>query len=228
MSDYKNICDEKLIFSQNNLRPWGGNNVASHSVSFFYLNMYSAISDFLSRNSVDKSLLVDTSSGGGLLTGKFAGTFDNIIFCEAHPDSIIHAYNFFARKDFLFLRTNYMSLPFANSSVSNLICIDTLERGATHETYVLKEIKRVLNPGGIAVVDFHCRSFKETSIFHYSKDQIVKFLRDTGFGNFKIKKIGYYPTALPFFDSFLIYKIVDFTLGFFFKPMRYLVYIKNE
>jgi SAM-dependent methyltransferase len=226
--DYHAIYNKKINVEADlhDLKPWGGDDYSNYSVNFFYLNLYQKISSFLCNHS--KGDLVDISSGGGRLTEKFSKYFNNLIFCEAHSDSILHAYMKYQGENSLFLRANYLSLPFASKSVDNLLCIDTLERGELHENQVLKEIKRVLALKGLAVVDFHCRSFHNTPIFFYSKKQIRRFLIEAGFSNFKLKGLGYYPSSLPCVNSFSLYLVSDFLLSLFLKPMRYLILIKNE
>jgi hypothetical protein len=57
-------------------------------------------------------------------------------------------------ENMVFVRADYFQPPFRNS-VHRLTCLDTLIRGAWHETMLLGSIQGILAGGGVAVVDFH-------------------------------------------------------------------------
>lgn len=106
-----------------------------------------------------KSNLVfcDLSAGAGYCTFRAAQEYRMIFHCELSLDALVYA-SAKARasrlENVVFVHADYFQPPFRNS-IDHLTCLDTLIRGAWHETRLLRSIQRVLSRSGAAVVDFH-------------------------------------------------------------------------
>jgi SAM-dependent methyltransferase len=111
----------------------------------------------LSRDEPNPLLFADLSAGAGYYTLAYARHFQHVLHCDLSIDSLNYAC-FRARAlgidNIAFLRIDYFQPPF-RSSVSRLICFDTLIRGEAHERLLLRSVKAALAPGGIALLDFH-------------------------------------------------------------------------
>jgi len=135
-----------------------------------------------------------------------------VVHCDLDVGSINYAYELSRRDNLeriLFVRCDYLQLPFASNIFDRIICMDTLERGLSHEIRLLTEILRCLKPGGKVAIDFHN---KFRSLFSASKinsevvgyDQMIS--SEVNLKRYEIKPIGYVPNIVPFEKG---YKFLD-------------------
>ncbi|MHB8499875.1 MAG: class I SAM-dependent methyltransferase [Candidatus Acidiferrales bacterium] len=99
----------------------------------------------------------DLSAGAGYCTFRAAQEYRLVFHCDLSMDALAYA-SAKARashlENIIFVHADYFQPPFRNS-IDHLTCLDTLIRGAWHETKLLRNIQSVLASGGAAVVDFH-------------------------------------------------------------------------
>jgi SAM-dependent methyltransferase len=113
---------------------------------------------FLRKEPCETDLVFcDLSAGAGYCTFSAAQEYGLVFHCDLSMDALAYA-SAKARASRLdkivFVHADYFQPPFRNS-IDHLTCLDTLIRGAWHETKLLKSIQSVLTRRGAAVVDFH-------------------------------------------------------------------------
>jgi ubiquinone/menaquinone biosynthesis C-methylase UbiE len=103
------------------------------------------------------STLCDIAAGAGYYTLAYAQLFRLVLHCDLSVNDLSYA----RRKaqsmgiwNVLFVRADYFAPPFRNS-LDRVLCMDTLIRGAAHESLLLASIAKSLNGDGFALVDFH-------------------------------------------------------------------------
>jgi SAM-dependent methyltransferase len=113
---------------------------------------------FLRNEPCDTNLVFcDLSAGAGYCTFSAAQEYRLVFHCDLSMDALAYASAkaTASRLDnIVFVHADYFQPPFRNS-IDHLTCLDTLIRGAWHETKLLKSIQSVLTGKGAAVVDFH-------------------------------------------------------------------------
>jgi len=99
----------------------------------------------------------DLSAGAGYCTFRAAQEYRLVFHCELSLDALVYA-SAKAKasrvENIVFVHADYFQPPFRNC-IDHLTCLDTLIRGAWHETRLLRSIQSVLTRRGAAVVDFH-------------------------------------------------------------------------
>jgi ubiquinone/menaquinone biosynthesis C-methylase UbiE len=227
--EYKRICLEKFTWTENP-KGWG-----------FFPELHAGSRAFVKKE-IDKiknmilsyrqnGLIIDVSGGSGNYSLPLSSMASLMIHCETDIQSLLTAYyqaNKLKIKNIIFVRANYLKLPFQDNTFDVIICTDTLERGRNHEIKLIKEIYRILKEGGIGILDFHnLRPLAKTfnpKITFYSKREIEVFLMKLNIKNFEIYPFGYFPTSLALSES--MYLFLDKFL-FFLPPIRYIVVIKK-
>lgn len=104
-----------------------------------------------------RDLVCDFSAGPGYYTLHFASRWRFVIHCDLSHHALQTARDEASARglnNVLFVRMDYLSPPFRRS-LRQVICMDSLERGPSHEQALLASIRGALMPGGSAVVDFH-------------------------------------------------------------------------
>ena len=98
-------------------------------------------------------------------------------------------------KNILFIRCDYMQLPFAEEVFDSMICLDVLVVGLDHESRRLSEILRCLRTAGNAIVDFHNkeRPNNDPALKRYSRKEICRLLSNLHVVNYQIRGFGYAP-----------------------------------
>ena len=182
--------------------------------------------------SLRNGLMIDVSAGCGNYSVYLSHSASLMVHCEAEIQSLLDAHEMAddsRRKNVIFLRANYLKLPFPNNLFNVVICTDTLERGKNHEIQLLREIYRILKKDGIGIFDFHnlrplAKKYNPYIAFYKKKD-IKNFLKELGMNNFKIYPFGYFPTSLV--PNEFIYSVLDKIFKFFVPPIRYIVVMKK-
>lgn len=99
----------------------------------------------------------DVSSGAGYCTFEAALKYRLVFHCDLSLDSLAYASTKAKREgidNIAFVRADYFQLPFRRT-IPQIVCLDTLIHGHWHEAKLLRSICRAMDPGGVAVVDFH-------------------------------------------------------------------------
>lgn len=113
--------------------------------------------EFVKQRLVKTAIVCDVSAGAGNYTFDLAKQFDLVIHCDL---SVINLNDVYCRaqaqkvKNLVLIRCDYFKLPFKNS-IDQLICLDTLVRGESHEKRLLSSLLSAVSPQGTIMADFH-------------------------------------------------------------------------
>jgi ubiquinone/menaquinone biosynthesis C-methylase UbiE len=174
--------------------------------------------------------LADVSAGAGLLTFSLRPLARVVLHCDLDPASIAAGWQRAQREqaeNLLFVRSDYLRLPFRTRAIDAVLATDTLIRGPSHERGLLSEIHRVLAPGGLAVVDFKAVRpvyRKDARLQHYRPREIRDLLKAAGFRRWKLQRFGCLPTRMLFCRHlFRAQAPLAWALG----PVRYLAVLEG-
>jgi SAM-dependent methyltransferase len=150
-------------------------------------------------NGEDGGIFCDLSAGAGNATFAAARTSRLVFHCDLSVASVRYASHKAMQTgldNIVVVRADYFQPPFRRS-IERLTCLDTLIRGPWHDVRLLKTIRRVLAPGGVAVVDFHNwwhnplrrmgllrENFGENR--SYTRREVVRLLAQAGIDQFTI------------------------------------------
>jgi ubiquinone/menaquinone biosynthesis C-methylase UbiE len=138
-----------------------------------------------------------------------------------------------------FLNGEAYNLPLSSQSVDAVVCIGILQT-LTHANNALKEIKRILRPGGICFLDgINALGLNELfqwkSINHlktYNPFILRNYLEQNGFKNLKITGTYILPSSFLFLENYLeskrIFKKMDFLLFLFIFFARAFILIGSK
>jgi len=185
---YRDIFSETILLNDQR-SGWGclANAHAGHRAAIKYERI--KILELIKKKCADPNLLIDVSGGVGNYSLFFAPEFRSVIHCELHAPSIVTAMRTASDLDKVninFLRSDYLSLPLSEEIADVVICTDTLERGQEHEERLLNQIRKVLKPDGIAIVDFHVnrllrRLNQSSQVKAYNVSDIEELIYNSGF-----------------------------------------------
>jgi ubiquinone/menaquinone biosynthesis C-methylase UbiE len=178
---------------------------------------------------VDKEIVCDVGAGIGDYSLSLAKKSKTIFHCDLDYEAIIYAKKLAKKlglKNILFIRCDYMFLPFKNSSLPCITCIDILERGEEHDKKLMKELTLKIKPKGICITDFHSKErMKLTRVKdfgdRYSKNELKLFFSKYDLKIEQLIGLGF----LPQFKNMptKMYKIGNYFAKLFFPPARWLV-----
>jgi len=227
--EYKKICSEKFIWVENP-KGWGFFPELRPGSRAFVKKEIDKIKNIILSHR-QNGLIIDVSGGSGNYSLPLSSLTPLMVCCEADIQSLLTAYysaNRLKIKNIIFVRANYLRLPFQDNIFDTVICIDTLERGKNHEIKLIEEIYRILKEDGVGILDFHnlrpLAKIFNPKITFYSKKEIEVLLRKLNIKKFEIYPFGYFPTSLALSER--IYLFLDKFL-FFFPPIRYIVVIRK-
>jgi ubiquinone/menaquinone biosynthesis C-methylase UbiE len=205
---------------------WGDLADARPGTRAFYENHRNKIVELL--NLSKNAVAIDVSGAVGNYSIFLADKVKLMVNCDLHTPSIITAYTR-RKNNMCCIRAPYLRLPFSPNIFDYAICTDTLIRGWNHEIKLLKEIVRILKPGGTAVVDFHNRKWfsKNKNICEYNETLIKQLLAQTGIKEHSISKFGYVPCKFVLSED--IYPALNNIFRLFFPCQRYIVtFVKRQ
>ena len=145
-----------------------------------------------------RGVIVDVSAGSGWQLARCAPAFRAAIHWEAHVPSVRHArmlHQGCQASNIRVCRGSYLELALRRQAADVVLCFDTVERGVEHDTWLLREIARVLKPGGRAMVDYHYRGKANHSIRCYSDVEFREMAVSAGLALLHCAGAGYGPTA---------------------------------
>jgi len=177
-------------------------------------------------------LMIDVSAGCGNYSVYLSSLASLMVHCEAEIQSLLSAQELAANSkgdNIIFVRANYLKLPFLDNLFDVVICTDTLERGKNHEIQLLREMYRILKKGGTGIFDFHnlrplAKKYNPHIVF-YTKEEIKKLFEGLNINNFKIYPFGYFPTRFALNE--FIYSLLDRIFKYFLPPIRYIAVIEK-
>lgn len=209
---------------------WGDLAGAPPGKRVFVRRERKAIADLLAD--AGAGVVVDVSGGVGNYSSYLAERARMVIHCELHVPSFAQACRDHGSVgNMVFVRGDYLGLPLTDASVDGVVCTDTLVRGGEHEHALLAEIRRVLKPGGRAVVDFHHYRFRRIQkrsplAKPYSRAEFEKLIAQAGLRVERAQGIGYIPVrVVPWEWS---YRIFDILASLMVPPSRYLMVLRRE
>lgn len=225
---YESIHAETLSLEKQAPSGWGDLSKASSGKRAFVKHERRAISKLLGN--AGAGVVVDVSGGVGNYSGYLAQRARMVIHCELHVPSIAQAWRDHGqRQNMIFARSDYLALPLADGVADGVVCTDTLIRGPLHERTLLAEIRRILKPGGRAVVDFQHLRFqhiqKRSPLAKcYPLADFLSLVEQSGLSVAEIMGIGFTPTRLvPWEWS---YGLLDALLRLVVAPSRYLLVLE--
>lgn len=218
---YQNLLREQVDFSLR-AKGWGYMPILSCGLQSFIKREREKIKEYIGEN-IDE-MVCDVCGGAGSYSLEFAKTAKLVVHCDIDVESIVGTFNEAKNNqlnNILFVRSDYLQLPFATGAFDSVICIDALERGFVHELRLLQEVIRCLKVSGKFAVDFHGkRKIKNHDICEYNEQQVLEFI-ETNIHRYSIAPLGYVPAPLVF--SELVYTPFDRLFKMFFAPQRFLV-----
>jgi SAM-dependent methyltransferase len=106
---------------------------------------------FLAREICRDKDVLDVASGEAYGTAMLSQVAQPAVGVEIDAATVAHAQRSYSRNNLRFLCGDARAIPLPDKSVDVVISFETLEHLAEHEIF-LHEIKRVLRPGGLAVI----------------------------------------------------------------------------
>lgn len=216
-SDLRNIghpINEKM-------RLWGWE--SKYGISGFVTKLRNTI-----IHMIQNEIICDIGAGVGNYSLHFAKKAKLVFHCDLDLEAINVASQEAKKqnlKNILFIRCDYLHLPFRSNSLSCITSIDVLEKGREHDTKLIEEISGKTIVGGLVIVDFHSKErtklTRAPKTDRYSKSEIIDLLNNYNLRVLTIKGIGYLPTVRNF--SVAAYNIGNLICRLFFPPARLLV-----
>jgi len=103
------------------------------------------------------SVVCDISAGAGNYTFDLAERFPLVVHCDLSIANLNDVYRRMRAKhikNMVLIRCDYFKLPFA-CSMPQIICLDTLVRGRSHEIKLLSSLLSSISEDGSILADFH-------------------------------------------------------------------------
>ncbi|WP_395392698.1 glycosyltransferase [Novosphingobium sp. BL-8A] len=95
--------------------------------------------------------VLDIASGEGYGSALISQVARSVIGVDISEEAVAHATAAYGRENLSFKQGSAHAIPVADASVDVVISFETIEHFSGHETF-LSEIRRVLKPGGLAVI----------------------------------------------------------------------------
>ena len=216
-SDLRNLSHP----TSTKMRLWGWE--TKYGVSGFVTKLRNAIISMM-----QDEIICDVGAGVGNYSLYFAKKAKLVLHCDLDLETINIA-NQEAKKqnlkNILFIRCDYLYLPFRSNSLPCITSIDILEKGREHDAKLIEQISNKAVPGGLVIVDFHSKErtklTRAPKTDRYSKHEITDLLNNYNLQVIKMKGMGYLPTVRNL--SVQVYAIGDLICKLFFPPARWLV-----
>ena len=213
--------------TENSKRLWG---VASNSIpEGFFKKSRDTIMKF-----IDQNLVCDVGAGIGDYSFSLAKKSKIIFHCDLDLEAINYSKKIAKEQNLnniLFIRCDYMFLPFKNSSLPCITCIDVLERGEEHDNKLLEQLTLKIKSNGVCISDFHSKERRKLTHVQdfgdrYSKNELKLLFSKNNMNISEIIGMGFLPQLKNMPN--LIYNIGDVIGKIFLPPARWLVIsIKN-
>jgi len=120
-------------------------------------------------------IVLDIASGTGYGTQLLAKTAKHVYGVDVAQDAIDYAKKNYSRKNVTFLLGDAERIPLEDNSVDVVVSFETIEHIKDYQGF-LAEIKRVLKPGGQAIVSTpNDKEFPEGNHFHLHEFEVDEF-----------------------------------------------------
>jgi 2-polyprenyl-3-methyl-5-hydroxy-6-metoxy-1,4-benzoquinol methylase len=178
---------------------------------------------------IDQNLVCDVGAGIGDYSFPLAKKSKIIFHCDLDLEAINYSRKIAYEQNLnniLFIRCDYMFLPFKNSSLPCITCIDVLERGEEHDNKLLEQLTLKIKSHGICISDFHSKErMKLTRVKdfgdRYSKNDLKSLFSKNDMNISEIIGMGFLPQLKNI--PGLIYYIGNAIGKIFLPPARWLV-----
>lgn len=230
--DFKTTISSKIYSEYSHLRNLGHPIV--EKTRLWGLESKFGISGFVStlRNKIlsllDDEIICDIGAGVGNYSLFFAKQAKLVFHCDLDLEVLLAAAKEAKKQkinNILFIRCDYLYLPFRPNSLHCITSIDVLEKGYEHDSKLIEQISKKLIPNGKYIIDFHSKErtklTKAPITDRYSKDELTALLISNNLSIIEIFGMGYLPTIRNF--SRFFYSICNTLCKLFFPPARWLV-----
>jgi ubiquinone/menaquinone biosynthesis C-methylase UbiE len=102
-------------------------------------------------NIVKEKQVLDIACGEGYGSNILADFASHVIGVDISDEAILHAKHKYKKSNLEFKQGSCDEIPLVDSSIDTVVSFETIEHHDKHEA-MLKEIKRVLKPGGILII----------------------------------------------------------------------------
>lgn len=129
--------------------PWTGERLTSETggqVEIEHLHRY-----FIARELCRDRDVLDIAAGEGYGSALLAGVARSVTGVEIDAETVRHAEAAYQRPNLRFLQGDARKIPLLNASVDVVVSFETIEHFYEHAQF-LKEIRRVLRPGGCLII----------------------------------------------------------------------------
>ncbi len=182
---------------------------------------------------LENEIICDVGAGVGNYSLYFAKQAKFVFHCDLDLETILSAAQEAKKQkinNILFIRCDYLYLPFYSNSLDCITSIDVLEKGREHDSKLIEEISNKLIYNGKYIIDFHSKErtklTKAPITDRYSRKDLTKLVNLNNLSINKIIGMGYLPTIRNF--SGTTYTILNTLCKFFFPPARWLVIGKKK
>lgn len=154
--------------------------IISHARVLFSLNRRKEFNSIISLGKIDNSdNLLDVGSGEGYWTNQFAKITKKAIGIDPDKNAILDSRKFFSSENIEFVEGIAEELPFEKNSFDKVVSVSVLEHVPNQEQ-ALKEISRVLKPGGMLSISVDVlnedNSSKNFRKWHQEKHYVTEYL----------------------------------------------------
>jgi ubiquinone/menaquinone biosynthesis C-methylase UbiE len=157
---------------------WSIASINSNNRQIFFLKKLKNIVTKAINLSACNELLIDFSAGSGDYTFENTKKFDMVLHCDINGDGLISAKNRAEQLgiyNVIFIRCDYLQLPFVDECCDVAIMIDSLEYyGYGSDKNTVDNIYSILKVNGIAILDFHRKRLLKGNnvLYEYNKKDI--------------------------------------------------------
>jgi GT2 family glycosyltransferase/SAM-dependent methyltransferase len=106
---------------------------------------------FLARELCRGKDVLDVASGEGYGAALLSQVARSVVGVELSIDAMAHASAAYRRRNLVYLAGDARAMPLANAAFDVVVSFETIEHFREQETFIA-EVKRVLRPGGIAII----------------------------------------------------------------------------
>lgn len=177
---------------------------------------------------LEDKIICDVGAGVGNYSLHFTKQAKFVFHCDLDLEAILSAAKEAKKQkinNILFVRCDYLYLPFRSNSLPCITSIDVLEKGYEHDSKLIEQISEKLLPNGKFIIDFHSKErtklTKAPITDRYSRKELTSLIHSHNMSINEIFGMGYLPTISNF--SGIVYSILNTLCRLFFPPARWLI-----
>jgi len=182
---------------------------------------------------INSGVLCDVGAGVGDHSIAFSRKSSLVFHCDLDMKVIMLAKkkaNQLGLKNIVYVRSDYLSLPFKKNSLPQVVCTGAIGRwGSTHDSLLVEQIAKIVKKDGKTIMDFMAKERKgipddEFKKNRLSKKDIESLLQKFDLEISNVKGIGYLPSSIKVSSS--MYKLGNAFSKIALAPSRWLVTAK--